>query len=66
VLGKIPGDARHFCRTSHKYALIAPEEIDELAFLFGVQASPDLDGLGEVFDVDLHGLSILNRFENTG
>jgi hypothetical protein len=39
------------------------KEVDKLAFLFGVQAGPDLDGLGRVFGVDLYRLSILGCFE---
>jgi hypothetical protein len=66
VLGDFPGDAWHFYRAPCKYILVASEEVDELAFLFGVQTSPDLHGFGRVSDIDLHGLSILGRFESTG
>jgi hypothetical protein len=63
VLGELPGDSRHFSRTPHKYVLVVSKEVDKLAFLFGVQAGPDLDGLGRVFGVNLYGLSILSYFE---
>jgi hypothetical protein len=66
VLGDLPRDGRHFYWTPHKYVLIVLEEVNELAFLFVVQADPDLDGLGRVFGVDLHGLSILGHIESTG
>jgi hypothetical protein len=66
VLGDLTGDARHFCWTPCKYVLIAPEEVDELAFLFGVQVGSNLDGLCRVFEIDLHGLSIFSLFESTG
>jgi hypothetical protein len=36
VLGDLPGDAPHFCRTPYKYVLVALEEVDEITFLFGV------------------------------
>jgi hypothetical protein len=41
-----------------------PEEVDELTFLFGVQTGPYLHSFGTVSGIDLHGLSILNRFES--
>jgi hypothetical protein len=63
VLGDIPGDARHFCWSSRKNVLVTPEEVDELAFLFGAQAGPDLDGLGWILNVDLYDLGILNSLE---
>jgi hypothetical protein len=66
VLGDLLGDAWHFYWTPHKCALVVSEEVDELAFLFGVQASSDLDYLGRVFGVNLYGLSILSRFESVG
>jgi hypothetical protein len=65
MLGGVLGYAQHFYQTPHKYVLIALQEVDELAFLFGVQAGPDLDGLGRVFSINLHGLSILDHFKNT-
>jgi hypothetical protein len=40
VLGDLLGDARHFCRTPHKYFFVVLEEVNELTFLFGVQAGP--------------------------
>jgi hypothetical protein len=63
VLGDLPGDTRHFCQTPHKYVLVVSEDVDELTFLFRVQAGPDLDGLGRVFRVDLYNLSIVSSFE---
>jgi hypothetical protein len=36
VLGDLPGDARHFYRTPHKYVPVVLGEVDGLAFLFGV------------------------------
>jgi hypothetical protein len=66
VLGNLSRDDRHLYQTPHKYVLVAPEEVDELAFIFRVQAGPDLNGFGSVFSVDLHGLGILGRFESVG
>jgi hypothetical protein len=48
VLGNLSGDDRHLYQTPHKYVLVAPEEVDELAFIFRVQAGPDLNGFGSV------------------
>jgi hypothetical protein len=62
VLGDLLG-ARHFCRTPRKHALVAPEEVDELSFLFGVYAGPNLNNLGGVISVNLHNLRILDRFK---
>jgi hypothetical protein len=42
---------------------VAPEEVDKLAFLFGAQVGPKLDGLGRVHGVDLHGLGVLSGLE---
>jgi hypothetical protein len=36
VLDDLLGDAQYFCRTPCKYVLLASEEVDDLAFLFGV------------------------------
>jgi hypothetical protein len=36
VLDDLPRDALHLCRTPHKCVLVASEEVDELAFQFGV------------------------------
>jgi hypothetical protein len=41
----------------------ALEEVDELAFLFGAQDGPNLDGLGRVLDIDLHDLDIFDGLE---
>jgi hypothetical protein len=46
MLGNLPGDAWHFCRSLCKHVLVASEEVDELTFLFGAQAGPNLDGIG--------------------
>jgi hypothetical protein len=48
VLGDLSGDAQDFCWSPRKNVPVEPEEVDELAFLFGAQASPDLNGLGQV------------------
>jgi hypothetical protein len=64
VLGDLPGDAPHLCQIARKYVLVVAEEVDELAFLFGVQADPNWNGFGRVFSVDLHGLGVLGRFES--
>jgi hypothetical protein len=66
VLIDLPRNAWHFCQTLHKYVLVASEEVDELALLFGVQIRPNLNGLGRVFSVNLFGFSILGRFQSTG
>jgi hypothetical protein len=64
VLGDFQADAWHFCRAQHKHVLVASEEVNELAFLFGVQAGFDLHSFGRVSDIDLYGLGILARLEN--
>jgi hypothetical protein len=45
VLSDLPRDTRYIYRSPCKNVFIAPEEVDELAFLFGAQAGPDFDGL---------------------
>jgi hypothetical protein len=40
-------------------------EVDELAFLFRVQASPDLNYLRQILGVDLHDLGVLSGLEGT-
>jgi hypothetical protein len=65
VLSDLLRDAQQFYRTPCKYVLVASEEVDELAFQFGIQASPYFDGLGRVFGVNLYNLSGLDRFEST-
>jgi hypothetical protein len=42
VLGDFPRYTRHFCWAPCKQVPVALEEVNELAFLFGVQAGPDL------------------------
>jgi hypothetical protein len=63
VLDSLPGDAQHFCRTPCKYVLVTSKEVDELTFLFGIQAGLNLKSLVRVFGIDLHGLGILGHFE---
>jgi hypothetical protein len=63
VLGKLLEDARHFYRSPHKNVLVVLEEVDELAILFGAQVGPDLDGLGRVPGINLHGIGIFGDFE---
>jgi hypothetical protein len=64
VLGDIRGNALHLCWTPSKYVLVASEEGNELAFLFGAQVSPDLNGFGRDFGINFHGFGILGRFES--
>jgi hypothetical protein len=64
MLSDLLGDPQYLCWTPCKYVLIASEEVDELAFLFGVQAGPNLNGFGKVFGVDLHSLGILEYCES--
>jgi hypothetical protein len=66
VHGDFLVDAWHFYRAPHKYVLIASEDVNEPAFLFWVQTGPDLHGFGRVSGIDLHGLSVLGRFESAG
>jgi hypothetical protein len=65
VLSGLPGVTLHLYRTPPKYVLVASEEVDELAFLSGVQAGPDLNDFCRVFDINLYDLGILDRFEST-
>jgi predicted nuclease of predicted toxin-antitoxin system len=37
VLGDLPGDIRHFCQSPRKNVIVVPEDVDELAFLFGAK-----------------------------
>jgi hypothetical protein len=62
----VEGDAWHFCREPHKHVLVALEEVDELAFLFGVQTGLDLHDFGGVSGIDLYGLGVLIHLENAG
>jgi hypothetical protein len=59
VLGYFSRDAWDFCRAPRKHVLVASEEVDELAFLIGVQTGPDLHGFGRVSSIDLYGIGIL-------
>jgi hypothetical protein len=61
VLGDLPEDARHVSWSPHKDIFIAPEELDELAFLIQAQTGPDLDGLGWILSIDPDDLGILDR-----
>jgi hypothetical protein len=45
---------------------VASKEVDELTFLFGAQADPDLGYLGRVCGIDLHDLGILSGLEGAG
>jgi hypothetical protein len=65
VLDDVPGDARHFCQAPRKYVLVALGEVNGLAFLFGVQTGPDMHDFGRVPSINLHGLGVLVRLENT-
>jgi hypothetical protein len=64
VLGDFLRDAWHLCWAPRKHILVGLEEINEPAFLFGVQTAPDLDGLGRVSDIDVHSLGVLLHLEN--
>jgi hypothetical protein len=66
VLGDVLGDAQHVYQSPCKIVFIASEEVNELAFLFHAQTSPDLDSLGRVLIIDLDGLGVLSSFEGTG
>jgi hypothetical protein len=61
VLGDFP-----FLLGSTEIGIILLEEVDELTFLFWVQAGLDLHGFSWVFSVDLQGLGILVCFESVG
>jgi hypothetical protein len=65
VLRDLPRDAQNFCRSPRKHVLVASEEVDELTFLFGAKAGPDLDGLGQVLGINLDSLGILSILEGT-
>jgi hypothetical protein len=65
LLSDIPGDTRHFGWAPCKHVSIALEEVDEIAFLFGVQTSLDLHGFGWFPSIDLCGLGILVYLERT-
>jgi hypothetical protein len=66
VFGDLPGHARYFCRSPCKNCFVALEEVNELTFLFGALAGPDLDGLGQVLSIDLDGLGVLGTLEEIG
>jgi hypothetical protein len=57
------GDTRNFYRAPCKHVSVALEEVDELAFLFRIQAGPVLHSFSWVPDVDLQGLGVLVRLE---
>jgi hypothetical protein len=63
VLGDLPRDARHFCRSPYKHVIVALEEVNELTFLFGAQAGSDLDSLCQLLGVDLDDLGVLDCLE---
>jgi hypothetical protein len=64
VLDDFPGYTQHFCWAPCKQVHVVLEEVDELAFLFGVQDDLDLHSFGQVFGIDGHGLGILVCLEN--
>jgi hypothetical protein len=66
VLSDLSGDTWHFCRAPHKYVLVVSEKVNEISFLFGVYAHPNLNSLGGILGVDLHDLGILGHLEGTG
>jgi hypothetical protein len=66
VLSDFSGDAWHFCRAPCKHVLVASGEVDELAFLFGIQTGPDLHGFGRNSGINLYGLGVLVHLENIG
>jgi hypothetical protein len=66
VLGDLPGDTHHVCRSPHKNVVVAPEEINELTFPFWAQTGPGLDSLGRVLSIDPDGLGILSGLEGAG
>jgi hypothetical protein len=64
VLGDFLGDIWHFYRAPCKQVHIVLEEVDELTFLFRVQADPNLHRFGQVFGINGHSLGILICLEN--
>jgi hypothetical protein len=42
------------------------EEVDELIFLFGAEANPNMEGLDQVLSVDLDGLGVLGSLAGVG
>jgi hypothetical protein len=63
VLDGLSGDTQHVCRSPHKNIFAAPEEVNELAFLFQAQTGLDLDGLDWVLNIVLDSLTILGSPE---
>jgi hypothetical protein len=66
VLGDFLRDTQHFCWALRKHVPIALQEVGELAFLFRIQAGPDLHSFAWVLDINMHGLGVLVRLENAG
>jgi hypothetical protein len=66
VLDDFSGDDRHVCRSPRKNVFVAPEEVDELTFLFQAQTGPNLYGLGWILNIDLDSLNVSGSFEGVG
>jgi hypothetical protein len=64
VLGDFLGDVWNFYQAPHKSVLVASEEVNELAFLFGIQIGTNPHGFDMVFSLDLHGLGIVGCLKN--
>jgi len=63
VLGKFPRDTRHVFGGPCKDVLILTEEIDELAFLFAVEAGADGHALGGVSRIQWYLPGVLGRLK---
>ena len=63
VLGVLPRNTRHVLGGACKDVSILTEEVDELAFLFGAEASPDGDALLWVGTVEWDLLGLFSRLE---
>ena len=58
MLGKFPRYTFHVGRLSGKYVPILTEELDERAFLFGIQVRPNGGGLGGIAYHKFHRLGL--------
>ena len=65
VLGVLPRNTQHVLGGPCKDVPILTEEVDELAFLFGAEASPDGDALLRVGRVERDLLGLFSRLERT-
>ena len=63
VLGVLPRNTRHVLGGPCKDVPILTEEVDELAFLFGAEASPDGDALIWIGRVEWDLLGLFSRLE---